>query len=153
MAARPSERTSDDRYTPSVTSRRRQVTQTSLSWLHKACAAGSAHGQLSATTGVRWISHLPIGRLHARVERTHHFLRPILGILVLRRRYVTAKSHIYHTLLQAVATTVTLVTPCHRVSIHLSTCRQVDIYPLRWGWRGCKPHHRPCAYFVWLHRM
>ena len=48
-------------------------------------------------------------------------------------RDVTAESHICHTLSQAVATTVTLVTPCHRVSIHLSTCRQVDIYPLRWG--------------------
>ena len=37
-------------------------------------------------------------------------------------RDVTAKSNICHTLSQAVTTTVTLVMPCRRVSIHLSTC-------------------------------
>ena len=58
-------------------------------------------------------------------------------------RDVTAKSHICHTLSQAVATTVTLVTPCHRVSIHLSTCRQVDIYRL-----GPAVKSQPCETVV-----
>ena len=46
---------------------------------------------------------------------------------------VTAESHICHKLSQGVTTAVTSITPSHRVSKHLLTCRHVDISRLRGG--------------------
>ena len=77
-----------------------------------ACVAGVSH--------VSQDCHRDVARLSRSVTRCRRCVARC-------HRDVTAKSHICHTLSQAVATTVTLVTPCHRVSIHLSTCRQVDI--------------------------
>ena len=46
---------------------------------------------------------------------------------------VTAESHFCHKLSQGVTTAVTSITPSHRVSKHLLTCRHVDISWLRGG--------------------
>ena len=84
------------------------------------------HIFVASVAGVSHVSqdcHRDVARLSRSVTRCRRCVTRC-------HRNVTAKSHICHTLSQAVATTVTLVTPCHRVSIHLSTCRQVDIYPL-----------------------
>ena len=83
-----------------------------------ACVAGVSH--------VSQDCHRDVARLSRSVTRCRRCVARC-------HRDVTAKSHICHKLSQAVATTVTPVTSCHRVSIHLSTCRQVDISPLRWG--------------------
>ena len=86
-----------------------------------ACVAGVSH--------VSQDCHRDVARLSRSVTRCRRCVARC-------HRDVTAKSHICHTLSQAVATTVTPVTPCHRVSIHLSTCKQVDISPLRRGVLG-----------------
>ena len=92
-----------------------------------ACVAGVSH--------VSQDCHRDVARLSRSVTRCRRCVARC-------HRDVTAKSHICHSLSQAVTTTVTPVTPCHRVSIHLSTCRQVDISPLRWGvYSECT---RPC---------
>ena len=83
-----------------------------------ACVAGVSH--------VSQDCHRDVARLSRSVTRCRRCVARC-------HRDVTAKSHICHSLSQAVTTTVTPVTPCHRVSIHLSTCRQVDMYSLGWG--------------------
>ena len=80
--------------------------------------AGVSHVSLDCHRDVARLSR-SVTRCRRRVARCH--------------QDVTAKSHICHNLSQSVTTTVTPVTPCHRVSIHLSTCRQVDMYSLRGG--------------------
>ena len=83
-----------------------------------ACVAGVSH--------VSQDCHRDVARLSRSVTRCRRCVARC-------HRDVTAESHICHTLSQAVATTVIPITPCHRVSIHLSTCKQVDISPLGWG--------------------
>ena len=98
--------------------------------------AGVSHVSLDCHRDVARLSR-SVTRCRRRVARCH--------------RDVTAESHICHTLSQAVATTVIPITPCHRVSIHLSTCKQVDISSLRWGvsWSRQQRVHNRVPLPVW----
>ena len=78
------------------------------------------------------VSHVSLD-CHRDVARLSRSVTRCRRCVARCHRDVTAESHICHTLSQAVATTVIPITPCHRVSIHLSTCKQVDISSLGWG--------------------
>ena len=69
------------------------------------------------------------------MSRDCHVMSPVVShkCVATCHQDVTAESHICHKLSQGVTTAVTSITPSHRVSKHLLTCRHVDISWLRGG--------------------
>ena len=66
------------------------------------------------------------------MSRDCHVMSPVVTDVSRQcHKDVTAESHICHKLSQGVTTAVTSITPSHRVSKHLLTCRHVDISRLR----------------------
>ena len=75
-------------------------------------------------------------KIVTEMSRDCHAMSPVVTDVsrhVTKMSVVTAESHICHKLSQGVTTAVTSITPSHRVSKHLLTCRHVDISRLRGG--------------------